>query len=168
MVVLGIDPGTRVSGFVIFKKEARLLVLADYGVLKLGTSDNLPDRVAHFFQFFNDKIKQFSVTDIAIETPFLGKNASNFLKLGYLRGAVYILVSQHRLILHEFSPSEVKRAVTGFGGAQKEQVARMVCRLFPDVAFTRQYDMTDAFGVGLCCAWAPRARSVLSSTSDNS
>lgn len=157
MVVLGIDPGTRVSGFVIFKKEARVLVLIDYGILSLGTSDNLQDRVAHFFQFFNDKIKQFSVTDIAIETPFLGKNASNFLKLGYLRGAVYILVSQHRLVLHEFSPCEVKRAVTGFGGAQKEQVARMVYRLFPSVSFPKQHDLTDAFGVGLCCAWTRQA-----------
>ncbi len=156
MVVLGIDPGTRVSGFVIFKKENRLLSVLDYGMLSMPASRELPDRVAEFYSFFKDKIEKYSVSDIAIETPFLGKNASNFLKLGYLRGAVYILTSQYKLALHEYSPREVKLSVTGFGGADKEQVARMVLRLFPGLAMPSKYDLTDAFGVGICCVWSSK------------
>ena len=153
MVVLGIDPGTRVSGFVIFKRELRQLQVLDFGVLNMSATRPLTDRVGDFFNFFKDKIEKFSVTHIAIETPFLGKNASNFLKLGYLRGAVYILTSQYKLILHEYSPREVKQAVTGFGGADKEQVARMIVKLFPALAMPAKYDLTDAFGVGMCCVW---------------
>lgn len=160
MVVLGIDPGTRVSGFVIFKKQDRQLLLLDFGTLNMPASQELPDRVAEFFSFFKQKIEKFSVSDIAIETPFLGKNASNYLKLGYLRGAVYILTSQHKLVLHEYSPREVKLSVTGFGGADKEQVARMIIRLFPGLAMPAKYDLTDAFGVGICCVWSVRARQV--------
>ena len=151
MIVLGIDPGTRVSGYVIFKKEVRQLFVLDYGVLALKASDNLTDRVASFFSFFKDKVETFCVSDISIETPFLGKNAANYLKLGYLRGAIYILVSQYKLGLHEYSPREVKLSVTGFGGADKEQVARMIMRLFPGLTMPAQYDLTDAFGVGFCC-----------------
>ncbi len=160
MVVLGIDPGTRVSGFVIFKKENRQVLLLDYGTLSLPASQGLPDRVAQFFSFFNKKIEKYSVSDIAIETPFLGKNASNFLKLGYLRGAVYILTSQYNLILHEYSPREVKLSVTGFGGADKEQVARMIIRLFPGIAMPTRFDLTDAFGVGICCIWSAKSLQV--------
>ncbi|MBY0110161.1 MAG: crossover junction endodeoxyribonuclease RuvC [Candidatus Babeliaceae bacterium] len=156
MVVLGIDPGTRVSGYVIFKKENRQVLLLDYGTLSLPASQVLPDRVANFFSFFKKKIEDFSVSDIAIETPFLGKNASNYLKLGYLRGAVYILTSHYNLMLHEYSPREVKLSVTGFGGADKEQVARMIIRLFPSLAMPAQYDLTDAFGVGICCIWSTK------------
>jgi crossover junction endodeoxyribonuclease RuvC len=158
MIVLGIDPGTRISGFVIFKKENRELQLLDFGLLRLPASRELTDRVGDFFTFFQDKIEKFLVTDIAIETPFLGKNASNFLKLGYLRGAVYILTSRYKLTLHEYSPREVKLAVTGFGGADKEQVARMIIKLFPGLPFPSTYDLTDAFGVGMCCIWSSQTK----------
>lgn len=150
MVVLGIDPGTRISGYVIFKKENRQLQLLDYGMLQLPATRELTDRVADFYTFFKDKIEKFQVTHIAIETPFMGKNALNYLKLGYLRGAVYILTSQHKLILHEYTPREVKLSVTGFGGAEKEQVARVITRMFPIISSSCKFDLTDAFGVGLC------------------
>ncbi len=157
MVVLGIDPGTRVAGYVIFKKEGGRVQVLDYGLLKMPATTPLPDRVHHFFTFFDEKITTFSVTAFALETPFLGKNASNFLKLGYMRGALYILASQHRLALYEYAPTEIKRAVTGFGGADKDQVARVVHRLFPGLAASESYDLTDAFGIGLCAVWALRA-----------
>lgn len=154
MIVLAIDPGTRVSGYVIFKKENRQLLVLDFGLLSLPATRELTDRVGDFYTFFKEKIEKFGVSDICLETSFLGKNASTFLKLGYLRGAVYILTSHYKLILHEYSPREVKLAVTGFGGAEKDQVARTILRLFPALAMPSKYDLTDAFAVGLCCVWA--------------
>ncbi len=154
MIALGIDPGTRVSGFVIFKKEHRQVHVLDFGIINLPAHRELTDRVGDFFTFFKGKIEQFGVTDIALETPFLGKSALNYLKLGYLRGAVYILTSHYKLSLHEYSPRQVKQAVTGYGGADKEQVARMILKLFPGLAMPKKFDLTDAFGVGMCCVWA--------------
>ena len=97
------------------------------------------------------------MTTVALETPFLGKNAQNFLKLGYLRGIIYLLVATYNLALQEFSPREVKMSVTGFGGADKEQVARIILRLFPALSVPDKADVTDALAVTLCCLWNNKA-----------
>lgn len=153
MIVLGIDPGLSVSGFGIIKKEGGSTQLLDYGALKLPASRSLPDRVTLFHDFFKEKIERWQVTDIAIETPFLGKNAQNFLKLGYLRGVIYVLGTQVHAAFHEFSPREVKAAVTGFGGAEKDQVCRVILRLFPTMQMPEKLDVTDALAVTLCGLW---------------
>ncbi len=152
-IILGIDPGFSCTGFAILKKEGSKISLLDLGALKMKPTDPLPNRVEQFYNFILQKINQHKITDIALETSFLGKNAQNFLKLGYLRGTLYLLASQNKLNLHEFSPSEIKLAVTGFGGADKEQVARVVLRLFMGVKMPDKLDVTDALAIALCAAW---------------
>lgn len=153
MIILGIDPGFSVTGFGIAKKEGNTISLLDCGYLKLPASKSLPSRITIFFNFFTEKITSAKVTDLALETPFLGKNAQNFLKLGYLRGILYLLADKHILHLHEYSPREVKQAITGFGGAQKDQVARVVLQLFPRLKTPEKLDVTDALAVTLCGLW---------------
>jgi len=150
MVVLGVDPGFVTTGFGILKKEQNRVLLIDHGALSMKSSDSIAHRIGLFYSFFNEKIVMHGVTVLALETPFLGKNAQNFLKLGYLRGALYLLSDQHNIELGEFAPREVKAAVTGFGGADKEQVARMVMRFFPALNKPNKLDVTDALAVSLC------------------
>ena len=152
-VILGIDPGFTAAGFGILKKEQRGVFLLESSYLKMSSTKKLPERIAIFHDFFSEKIIVRSVTDIALETPFLGKNAQNFLKLGYLRGIIYLLAHRHQLVLHEFSPREVKQAVTGFGGAGKDQVARVVLQLFPRLEHPEKADVTDALAITLCGLW---------------
>ncbi|MFC1843107.1 crossover junction endodeoxyribonuclease RuvC [Candidatus Dependentiae bacterium] len=156
MVILGVDPGTRFAGFGVLKKEKQKTFLLDYGYLKMPPSKSLADRIGMFHRFFDEKIKQFCVTDLALETPFLGKNASNFLKLGYMRGILYLLSSNNNLQLHEFAPKEIKLSVTGFGGASKEQVARVVLRLLPGIKTPKRDDVTDALAICFCGVWQNR------------
>ncbi len=153
MVILGVDPGFRFTGFGIIKKENRKTLLLDYGYLPLSPKKHLAERLAIFHDFFIDKITQWQITELALETPFLGKNAQNFLKLGYLRGVLYLLANKHNLNLHEFSPREVKQAVTGYGGASKDQVARVILQLFPRMKNPLKEDVTDALAVTLCGLW---------------
>jgi len=153
MIILGVDPGFRYSGFGILKKEGTRAYLLEHGCLKMSSSKSLPLRVHMFYDFFSEKIGRWQVTDIALETPFLGKNAQNFLKLGYLRGLLYLLASENNSNLHEFSPRQVKLSVTGFGGASKEQVARVIMRLFPRMGKPERDDVTDALAVTLCGLW---------------
>lgn len=157
MIILGIDPGLRLSGFGIMKKEGQTAQLLDYGYLPLNPNKPVPERVGDFYAFFSQKIADFNITELALETPFLGKNAQNFLKLGYLRGVLYLLASQNKLGIHEFSPRQVKQAVTGFGGAQKDQVARAVMLLLPNLKLPEKYDVTDALAVMLCGMWQIQA-----------
>ena len=156
MVVLGIDPGFQFAGFAVVKKDGGKAYLLDYGYLKQQPTKSLTHRVSTFHDFFDEKIKHWQVSDIALETPFLGKNAQNFLKLGYLRGIIYLLTHKNNLMLHEFSPREVKQSMTGFGGASKEQVARVVLRLFPQVKAPEKADVTDALAITLCGLWQHR------------
>lgn len=153
MIILGIDPGTRFAGFGILHKEGRKVGLIDHGCLKMSSKKSLVARIEIFHDFFKEKIIQYNITDLSLETPFLGKNASNFLKLGYLRGILYLLASKHMLHIHEFSPREVKMAITGYGGAAKEQVSCVVLRLFPGVKNPQRDDITDAIAVSLCGVW---------------
>ena len=92
MIILGIDPGLSVTGFGILKKDGHKAFLIDNGYLKMSSTKPIHERVNMFHDFIKSKIETFNVTVISIETPFLGKNAQNFLKLGYLRGIVYLLV----------------------------------------------------------------------------
>jgi crossover junction endodeoxyribonuclease RuvC len=157
MIILGIDPGFQVTGFAIIKKDtSNSVYLLDYGDLSMSPTKHLSVRIGIFFDFFTAKVEQWQITDIAFETPFLGKNTQNFLKLGYLRGIMYLIADQHRLTLHEFSPREVKQAVTGFGGASKDQVARVILQLFPRMQQPKKLDITDALAVTLCGLWRNR------------
>ncbi len=154
-VILGVDPGFHVTGYAIIEHSTRVL-LHDCGYLKLSPQHALPQRVGQFYSFFIEKIKIHGITHIALETSFLGKNAQTFLKLGYLRGILYLLADQHHMMLTEFAPREIKMAVTGFGGASKDQVAAMMVRLFPrltEFGSIERNDVTDALAVCLCGVW---------------
>jgi len=152
-IILGIDPGFHVTGYGIIKKEGRTTYLLDCGYLQMASTKPLPERVHIFYDFFVQKVVGCLVTDIALETPFLGKNAQNFLKLGYLRGILYLIAHQHHLTLHEFAPREIKQSITGFGGASKDQVARVIMQLFPKLHEQKKQDVTDALAVTLCGLW---------------
>lgn len=153
MIILGIDPGLRISGFSILKKDGRTLYVCDYGYLSMSSQKSIVERIGIFHEFYTHKIKQWHVTDIALETPFLGKNAQNFLKLGYLRGILYLLAHEHNLKVHEYAPREIKMAVTGYGAASKDQVARVIQQLFPRLEKPKKEDVTDALAITLCAIW---------------
>ena len=155
-IILGIDPGLHISGFGIARQVGSSIQLLDRGILKMNPKKGLPERITIFHDFFLEKIKTLPITCIALETPYLGKNTQSFLKLGYLRGCLYLLSHQNNLELLEYTPPEVKAAVTGFGGASKEQVATLIHRLFPPLKTQNPndpYDLTDAIAVVLCGLW---------------
>lgn len=155
-VFLGVDPGFHITGYAIIKKEFNKSFLIDCGYLKMSPKNHLSERTGQFYELFAQKIAHHEVTHIALETSFLGKNAQTFLKLGFLRGILYLLAHQHKLAIHEFSPREIKATVTGFGGASKEQIALAVSRFFPGlsaIAVTAKNDVTDALAVCMCGLW---------------
>jgi crossover junction endodeoxyribonuclease RuvC len=153
MVLLSIDPGTRSAGFAVLARINRSVSLLHYGTFAQKTSTPLSERVGSFFERMNGLCLEWKVTDIALETAFMGKNAQNFLKLGYLRGALYVLAHQKSLIIHEYAPSQIKQSVAGLGSADKQTIARVVSRLFPGIACNLTDDTTDAIALGLCALW---------------
>ena len=153
MIVLGIDPGLSITGYGIMKKEKQRTDIIDYGAVRFSSKNPLEIRIAQFYETFHEKLAKENITLIALETPFLGKNAQNFLKLGYLRGIIYLLAAQNSIPIAEFTPRQVKQAVTGSGAAPKEQVARVLTRLFKGFEAPKTLDITDALAVALCGTW---------------
>ena len=158
MKVLGIDPGFSFTGFGIVCKDAHKTQVHEFGYLRLPTSQPLHVRVGLFHKVLTEKIEKFTITHLALETPFLGKNAQNFLKLGYLRGILYLLADTHNLSLHEFTPMQVKQSLTGWGGAGKDQVARVLHSMFPALQKSDKYDATDALAVALTGLWSATSK----------
>lgn len=159
MIVLGIDPSFTATGYAILTQAGNTQKLLHFGYINLPANKILSDRIGLFYDFFQEIITKYNVSKISLETPFLGKNAQIFLKLGYLRGVVHLLAHKNNLKIVEFSPKEIKLAVTGFGGAQKDQVARMIYMLFSGLVQQKSYDITDAIAIGLCGLWKQTASS---------
>lgn len=153
MKILGIDPGLAITGYSIMEKVGNGCKIHDAGIIKNNPTLPIPTRLHTIHTEIKKLIMLHGVQALALETPFLGKNAQNFLKLGYIRGTIYLLVHEYALELFEFSPTQVKISVTGFGGASKEQVARVITRFFPKLAMPTTFDLTDAVAISLCAAW---------------
>lgn len=150
--MLGVDPGFVAAGFAVIKipigKKPEII---DLGIFKQSSSLSIQERLGRFFTFFHELARIHKVSHICLETPFLGKNAQNFLKLGYLRGALNLIAYQLGLGINELSPRAIKSMVTGYGHADKEQVAKALEIFFPGLRGLGKVgsDATDALAAAL-------------------
>ena len=149
MIILGVDPGTRYAGYAVIKKEKQKTYLIESGCLDVHKLGSLVEKIGNIYRFMTDKVKEHNVTHLAIETPFMDKNAGTFLKLGYVVGILHLISYNNGLRLSKFSPTEVKKMVTGSGRAGKEQVANVVTKLFR-IKKPKRDDVTDAIAIALC------------------
>lgn len=150
-VVLGIDPGSVVSGYGIVEARGTAIRALGCGVIRTRPDALFVDRLLEVFDGVTDVIGKYHPTEVAIESVFVSKNPSSALKLGQARGAAIVACRRAGLPVREFSPREVKSALTGFGAATKEQVADMAKRLL-GLSGTFPLDATDALAVAFCSA----------------
>jgi crossover junction endodeoxyribonuclease RuvC len=155
MIVLGIDPGSRKSGYgVIAGTPAGYRVLG-CGLVRPAASATLHERISQLCEGIDEVIGRMKPEAVALETAFVGRNVRSALILGQVRGAVLATVLKHGLPVREYAPREIKLAVTGTGAARKEQVAAMLSRLLDLGLEPKPLDVTDALGI----AWCDLARS---------
>ena len=131
------------------------ITIFDYGIIKFDRKMTLSNRVFQFYNDINELIEKHNVECISLETPYLGENAQSFLKLGYLRGIIYLICEQKKIILREFAPTTIKQQVTGSGRATKEEVQDMIKQLFPKIGNFETLDASDAVAIALCGAIKP-------------
>jgi crossover junction endodeoxyribonuclease RuvC len=150
VVVLGIDPGSRLTGYGVIRQDCGGFSVPACGVIRLHVRSSHAERIGQIYRELEKIIEDFRPERVALETVFLSRNVQSALKLGQVRGAVIALAMNKRLALHEYAPREVKLAVTGKGAASKEQVAFMVARMLALSPVPEPYDVTDALGIALC------------------
>ena len=150
MIILGVDPGTLITGYgVIEEKNGKFKVL-DYDVVQNRGDKTMPIRLKTIYATLCKVIDRYHPDEFAIETAFYGKDAQSAMKLGHARGVSILAAVNNEIPTTEYSPREVKRAVVGNGAASKEQVSYMVQSILNLKTPPRFYDTTDALAVALC------------------
>lgn len=149
-IILGIDPGSRVTGYGLINSVGNKLEYIDCGCIRTEKSP-LPERLHTIFTGLNEVIARHSPQQAAIEEVFMGRNAASALKLGQARGSAMVACLSHELAVEEYSARQVKQAVVGAGGADKSQVQHMVKALL-SISDTIAEDAADALAVAICHA----------------
>ncbi|QYK03506.1 crossover junction endodeoxyribonuclease RuvC [Shewanella zhangzhouensis] len=147
-IILGVDPGSRITGYGIIQCQGRHQRYLGSGCIRTS-SDELPDRLKQIFDGLQEIIRQYQPSQFAIERVFMAKNADSALKLGQARGAAIVAATVAGLPVAEYSATQIKNAVVGTGRAQKAQVQHMVQQMLKLPA-APQADAADALAVAMC------------------
>lgn len=149
--ILGIDPGSRRTGYGVVDVNGNNLSPVAWGVIRTDELDSFPDRLHRIHEELAKLIVRHRPTESAVENVFLARNAASALKLGHARGAAIVTCRAHDIPVYEYSAREIKMAATGYGAAPKEQVEGMVCRLL-GIRGPIPPDASDALAIALCRA----------------
>jgi crossover junction endodeoxyribonuclease RuvC len=148
-IILGIDPGTQVFGYGIIKQVGQKVTAIQMGIVKLDKFKAHEIRLAKIFEKVTQLIEQYLPDEMAIESPFYGKNIQIALKLGRAQGVSMAAAISRQIPIVEYAPKKIKQSVTGNGNASKEQVAAMVVRLLNISPENYLLDATDALAVAI-------------------
>ncbi len=149
--IIGIDPGTRITGFgIVHVDERRQFSPLDFGCIRPPASKPLSVRYRIIYESLNEIIKKYAPDALAVETQYICKNPQSGIKLGMARGVVVLAASLHEIPIFEYAPSRAKRAVVGTGSASKAQVRAMVQRLLSLSNPPEPEDAADALALAIC------------------
>lgn len=151
-IIMGIDPGTNVMGYGIIRVVGNNAKLIAMGVIDMHKMSDPYLRLGHIFERVSGLIESYLPDEMAIEAPFFGKNVQSMLKLGRAQGVAIASAIRRDIPIHEYAPLKIKMALTGNGGASKEQVAGMLQRILkikPE-EMPKYMDATDALAAAYC------------------
>ncbi|MBR6286247.1 MAG: crossover junction endodeoxyribonuclease RuvC [Bacteroidaceae bacterium] len=151
-IVLGIDPGTRIMGYGFLKITGNKAQMLGMGVINMEKVETQYEKLAHILSQIDELVRLYKPTELAIESPFIDKNIQSTLKLGRAQGVAIACCVSHGMAVSEYAPMVIKRALTGNGAAEKEQVAFMLKRVLNlDLDRNPKYlDSTDALAAAYC------------------
>lgn len=152
MLILGLDPGSLHTGYGLIERQGSSLKPVEAGRFSCPRSLELPSRLAFLAKSLEDLVARQRPDLAVLETPFHGMNARSLIVLAEARGVLLAVLAGRGVEIREYSPAEVKSAVTGNGRADKAQVARMVRLLLATQGDGWASDATDALALALCCA----------------
>lgn len=151
-IILGIDPGTNVLGYGVIKIVGHKVNMEAMGVIDLRKCQDAYLKLGRIYERIIGIIDTFLPDELAIEAPFFGKNVQSMLKLGRAQGVAIAAAISRDIPIHEYAPMKIKMAITGNGGASKEQVADILKRVLNirEESMLPYLDATDALGAAYC------------------
>lgn len=152
LIILGIDPGTRITGYGLIRLTAAGIEAIDYGCIRPPATLPLPRRYRIIFEAVEQLIVKFQPQAMAVETQFVLKNAQSAIKLGMARGMAVLAAARANIEVHEYAPKKAKQAVVGNGSASKLQVQKMIGALLKLPKAPEPEDAADALALAICHA----------------
>ncbi len=149
-LALGIDPGTAILGYAVVAAQGSELSIVACDVITTPVGMPLPERLQQIYGRLSEIVSTYQPNEAAMEELFFAKNARTALSVGQARGVAMLALANGGLSIAEYTPKQVKQAVTGYGGASKEQVGEMVRILLHLKAVPRPDDAADAAAVAIC------------------
>jgi crossover junction endodeoxyribonuclease RuvC len=164
--VLGIDPGTAITGYGLVEEQEQGLALVDCGVITTPSEQPLPRRLQEIYRSLVMVIEQLRPEAAAVEELFFSRNARTALSVGHARGVALLALAEAGLPIFEYKPLEVKQAIAGYGRADKQQVQEMVRMLLSLEEVPRPDDAADAVAVAVCHLHSRRMADLIAGTAD--
>ncbi|MFH1086408.1 MAG: crossover junction endodeoxyribonuclease RuvC [Chloroflexota bacterium] len=161
MLVLGLDPGLATMGYGLVEGDGQRLAAVAYGVVRTEAKEPLVQRLVRLHEALGELIRQHRPDVAAVEELFFSANARTAMSVGQARGVALLTVAQAGLAVAEYTPMQVKQAVTGYGGADKAQVQEMVRLLLNLAARPQPDDAADALAVCICHQHSARLNMLL-------
>ena len=161
MLVLGIDPGTAITGWGIVQRDGDSLALVDYGTVTTAKGAPLSERLQVIYRGLGQILSSHRPDVVAVEKLFFSKNVRTALSVGHARGVVLLAIADASLPLHEYTPLEVKQSVSGYGRASKEQVQKLVQILLGLDFIPEPDDAADAIAVAICHIHSARLQAMV-------
>ncbi len=152
MLILGVDPGTAITGFGLVKEQGGRLKTEGYGVIRTKADCPLSDRLKQIYEQITTLVSQYQPAVMVVEELFFNKNTKTALAVGQARGVILLAAANQGLEIAEYTPLQVKMAVAGYGRADKNQVQEMVRILLKLKAIPKPDDAADALAIAICYA----------------
>jgi len=151
MLAIGIDPGTALTGYGLVREEQDgSLTVIDYGAIVTSPDEPMPERLVQLYRQLKELLELHSPQSGAVEKLFFARNVRTALTVGQARGVALLALAESGVSLSEYTPNEVKQAVVGYGGADKNQVQKMVQALLGMEEVPQPDDAADALAVAIC------------------
>ncbi len=152
IIILGIDPGTRATGYGVIETDLRTYTPLDFGCICPSPKLSLHERYALIHEGIEHLLDLYPIEALSVETQFVSRNAQSALKLGMARGVAILAATKRRIPTFEYAPKNAKLAVAGNGSATKEQVQRMMQTLLNLTEIPKPEDAADALSLAICHA----------------
>lgn len=150
MIIIGIDPGTAITGFGVVKKTKQDPKAIDYGCIKTSPFLSPGERLKKIEGEINKLINKYKPTVIAIESIYFFKNLKTAMPVSQAKGVILLAAAKKKIPVFEFTPLQMKMAITGYGKAEKKQVQKMIQILLDLKEIPKPDDAADALGIALC------------------
>ena len=150
MVIMGVDPGTAITGYGVIEHLGNRFRLLEYGVIRTSKTEDIASRLHTVFTGINKVMTIFQPDHMAVEELFFNKNTKTALSVGQSRGVIILAAHLRGLPIFEYTPLQIKQAVVGYGRAEKKQVQYMVKAILNMSEFPHPDDAADALAAGIC------------------